>query len=250
MINLDELKNQKNLLNLNLGQTEKNYIHIAILFAISKLYPDKFIFKGGTCLMICYNIDRFSEDLDFDLVEDLDLESVLSNIKFFLNKYNIPIEYKVINKKYSYNYFIYFYGPLYKNTNNTRCKIKLDFSKRKDYVEKSSVIKINHTYNEFPIFYIKTLTLDEIFSEKIRTIMVRNKARDLYDLYYLINRNVKFNLDLVNKKLSLYNKKFNKKEFIEAVNNKKEIWDKEMINLVKIYPSFKVISKQIIDFIK
>jgi uncharacterized protein len=249
MINIDELKNYKNILNLNLGQTEKNYIHTAILFSISKLFPEKFIFKGGTCLMICYNIDRFSEDLDFNLTEDIDIEYLLSNIRSFLNKYNINIDYNIIKKKHFEDCFIYFYGPLFKNTNNTRCKIKLDFSKRKDY-KKTNIIKVNHIYNEFPVFYIKTLSLSEIFSEKIRAIMERNKSRDLYDLNYLINRNVELDLNLINYKLSLYNKKFNLKDFIFAVNNKQNIWDKEMKNLVSIYPSFDDISKSIIDFVE
>jgi len=251
MITLDELKKNKYLLNLNLGQIEKNYIHIMVLFVISKLFPNKLIFKGGTCMMVCYNLDRFSEDLDFDLVEDLDLESVLSKIKLFLKKYDIIIDYKITIKKYE-DCLIYFYGPLYKNNpnNNTRCKIKLDFSRRNDYSKNLEIVKVNHIYNEIPVFYIKALSLDEIFSEKIRAIIERNKARDLYDLQYLINRKVNLDLNLINKKLSLNDRKFNLKEFISAIDNKKEIWDKEMKNLLKVYPSFKEISKEVINFVK
>ncbi len=249
MISLEELKEHKRLLNLNLGQTEKNYIHVAVLFAISKLFPEKFIFKGGTCLMICYNLDRFSEDLDFDIKEEIDLEKTLDEIKRFLYKYDILIDYKITpNKRYE-DCFIYFYGMLYKNTNNTRCKIKLDFSKRKDFIKKEEMIKVNHVYNEFPLFYINTLNVNEMFSEKIRAIIQRNKARDLYDLHYLINRKVVFDIDLVNKKLSVYNQKFSIKEFSDAVKNKENIWDKELSHLISNYPTFKEVYKEVIAYI-
>ena len=250
MITLDELKKQKTLLGLNLGQTEKNYIHTAILFAISKLFPEKLIFKGGTCLMICYNLDRFSEDLDFNLVEDINLDLLLSKIILFLKKYDIIIEYKIIKKGKYKDCFVYFYGPLYKGTNNTRCKVKLDFSERKDNVLEPSIIKVNHLYNELPTFYLKTLDINEIFSEKIRTIIGRNKARDLYDFNYLINRNIKVDVNLINKKLSIYNKIFSLDEFINGLNNKKEIWDREMKNLLNVYPSFEEVSKDVLEYIK
>ena len=70
MINIDELKTYKKQSNLNLRQTELNYIHIAILYVISRHYSNKLVFKGGTCLMLAYNLDRFSTDLDFDLLDD------------------------------------------------------------------------------------------------------------------------------------------------------------------------------------
>ncbi len=43
--------------------------------------------------------------------------------------------------------------------------------------------------------------------------------------------------------------KYNKKEIVEAVENKKNIWDKEIKNLVKYYPSFKEASEKILSFV-
>ena len=41
----------------------------------------------------------------------------------------------------------------------------------------------------------------EIMSEKIRALMTRTKARDLYDIYFLVRKNVKLDTQLVAKKL-------------------------------------------------
>ncbi len=48
-----------------------------ILYAIDKSgFSDKIVFHGGTCLRILHGLDRFSEDLDFNLREtSLDLNT-------------------------------------------------------------------------------------------------------------------------------------------------------------------------------
>ena len=43
-----------------------------ILYAIDKAgFSDNVIFHGGTCLRILHGLDRFSEDLDFNLRETI-----------------------------------------------------------------------------------------------------------------------------------------------------------------------------------
>ena len=64
MISIEELNQIKELKKNNLYYEEKEYLQYIFLNAISK-YPENFIFKGGTCLRICYGIERASEDLDF-----------------------------------------------------------------------------------------------------------------------------------------------------------------------------------------
>lgn len=249
MITIEELKKYKTKQNFNLGQVEKNYIHTAVLFAISKTCPEKLIFKGGTCLMLCYGLDRFSEDLDFNLIEEnTNLESILENIKIFLEDYDIKIDYKIENNKFQETY-IYFYGPLFKNTNNTRCKIKVDFSKRNDYVNKI-VVRVNHSYIEFPLFYINALPTQEILSEKVRAIMTREKARDVYDLYYLVAKNTEIDIELIKEKLKFYNETWSLNKFIEKLENKEKIWKTELPQLILNVPDFKEVKKEIISYFK
>jgi predicted nucleotidyltransferase component of viral defense system len=208
------------------------------------------MFKGGTCLMLCHGLDRFSEDLDFNvLYEQLDIKDTLEKIKNLLLAYNIIIDYKIEDNKYQ-DTTIYFYGPLYKETNNTRCKITVDFSRRNDYIKKNVVSRVNHSYNEFPVFYINTLDIDEILAEKIRAIITREKARDVYDLYFLLAKNTKISLELINKKLELYNTKFNLNKFIEALGNKEKIWETELPQLILNVPEFKEVKKEIITKLK
>jgi predicted nucleotidyltransferase component of viral defense system len=250
MITIEELKIYKHKLNFNLGQVEKNYLHIAILFAISKLAPDKLMFKGGTALMLCHGLDRFSEDLDFNIVdENLDVGEILEKTKALLTDYNILIDYKIEENKFQDTY-IYFYGPLYKNTNNTRCKMTIDFSRRNDYISKGTISKVNHIYNEFPVFYINTLDIKEILAEKVRAIITRKKARDIFDLYFLISKKTEIDLEIINKKLALYNETFNLKKFIEAIEEREKLWENELPQLILHVPDFKEATGEIISAFK
>ncbi|MFW6285759.1 MAG: nucleotidyl transferase AbiEii/AbiGii toxin family protein [Nanoarchaeota archaeon] len=232
--------------NMNLGQTEKNYMHTLFLYFLSKYFPNNLIFKGGTALMICYNLDRFSEYLDFTLTKQINLNELLKQSKIFFNKYSYELEYKILNEtNNSQSYIIFIKGPLYMGKPESLCRIELDFSHRDDLLLKPVMKKVYHIFDDFQQFYINVLSLNEILAEKIRCIFTRDKARDIYDLHYLIQRNIQLNEKLINQKLKIYDLKYNKKKFISLLKNKEKIWKNEMQYLIKIVPEFNTILEEI-----
>lgn len=248
MINKKELQTYANKIDLNLGQAEKNYLHIKTLFAISKLFPDTLIFKGGTSLMICNNLDRFSEDLDFTLTDKTKLKEIISKIKQYLRNQDISFEIeKEETTKISQSFIIRFNGPLYAGSRQTTSKIEIDISFREPTLLPTKTTKINHPYNDTPVFYIQTMSLEEIFAEKIRALITRNKARDLFDLNYLIDQNIKPNLDLINKKLSYYKETFSKEKLKKSIDNKENIWRPELSNLINIIPEFNKTKNKVLN---
>lgn len=250
MITKKELQKYANKLNLNLGATEKNYLQIITLNAISRSFPESLIFKGGTSLMVCHKLDRFSEDLDFTAKQGINLKKVFSKIIKLLKDQDIELEVKNIETNNISKKFIFRYkGPLYQNTLQSTSKIEIDISLREEVILETTEKRILHIYDDIPSFYIQTMDLDEIFSEKIRAIMTRNKARDLYDLDFLIDKEVKFNLNLINQKLIYYNKKFSYNEFKKTLLDKEKIWDLELKNLVKNVPDFNKTVNKVCDFI-
>jgi predicted nucleotidyltransferase component of viral defense system len=64
---------------------EKDYALGWLLFAIAQHeVMSRWIFKGGTCLKKCYfDTYRFSEDLDFTLLQDVpyDAESIMAGLR-------------------------------------------------------------------------------------------------------------------------------------------------------------------------
>lgn len=94
MILRDELFRISKLYRLTPFQAEKIYIQMHILNSIFSRTYNELVFKGGTAMMLCYQLPRFSEDLDFTLInytdfrklplfvkKDLELYGILSNIK-------------------------------------------------------------------------------------------------------------------------------------------------------------------------
>ncbi|MBQ69776.1 hypothetical protein CL689_07045 [Candidatus Saccharibacteria bacterium] len=54
--------------------------HIDLMRSIlTQLRETPLVLKGGTALMLCYDLDRFSEDLDFDAPKKLNLESKIKS---------------------------------------------------------------------------------------------------------------------------------------------------------------------------
>ena len=79
----------------------------------------------------------------------------------------------------------------------------------------------------FPEFYLKNLSLKEVYSEKIRAALSRKKPaiRDVFDVYYAIKNQlisikdiipmVKYKLNVLNRKVELSS--YRKEEFLSQV---------------------------------
>ena len=248
MITKKELQGFAKNLGFNLGQAEKTYLQIITLHAISKLMPEKLVFKGGTALMICHSLDRFSEDLDFTAKTD-SVEEILTEIKAYLSSQNIFVEEKFLRKtNISRKYLLRYQGPLYDGTSQTTSKIELDISLREKILKEPNTTRIIHQYPDTPTFYLQTMSLEEVFAEKIRAIITRNKARDLFDADFLISKKVSVDIELINQKLSYYKKTFSLKLLEESIDNKSDVWKPELNNLVKIMPDFIAVKNNIMNY--
>ena len=77
------------------------------------------------------------------------------------------------------------------------------------------------------------LNLDEVGSEKVRAILTSEKGRDIFDLYYLIhNKEIKFNVELVNGKLAFYGISFDSEQFLQELGTRSKLYSTEMKPLV------------------
>ena len=87
----------------------------------------------------------------------------------------------------------------------------------------------------------------EVLSEKIRALMTRRKARDVYDVWFLLNKGVKFNVKIINEKLSYYNLKWDVKIFEKRILDNKKIWKTELKPLLNSVPDFESVKKEIME---
>jgi len=222
--------------------------YLQILF-LANLYNDKasqdVFFKGGTAIRLLFNSFRFSEDLDFTIkLKPSDIEVlVLKTIKNInLTLPNVGFK----NQETKYNAFagrLIYKDENYKNYLN----IHLEFSYReKPVTKKESLLETLFPVSPTPI--ITHLDWNEILAEKVRALLIRTKGRDLFDIYYLLSKDIKLDMKLVNRKLEYYKASATKDDIIAKI---KAVDENRLINdLNKYLPStHRKITPQLKDFL-
>jgi hypothetical protein len=246
MIDADELKQASKLSGFRVRQQEKSYVQLAILRSIYSRISKELVFKGGTSLFFTENLNRFSEDLDFTLNGNVDLESTMSAVVSDLNYLGIiSVGQKMSDTALGFGFRIESQGPLFSGP-KTAVYTRIDVSRRTDILLQTLTKVIRPIYSDVSELSLVVLDPSEIVAEKVRAIYSRKQARDVYDLYFLVNKDIRSSLDIINKKLSLYDLSFDVESFKKKVSEKKEIWHAEMDPLVMgVIPDFDVVIKTI-----
>ncbi len=212
---------------------EKNilseYLQTQILLALSlSSFNASLSFLGGTCLRFVHNINRFSEDLDFDLVEKgrFDIDKLEREVKKSLEDRGFSLDTKI--KKTEVIYIVFFkfkavlreFGFNVPKDQKLLVKFEIDFNPAKSIKTETEFVD---SFNErFPL---KANTLETLFAQKIMAISSRpyQKGRDFYDLvWFLAQKNIEPNYQL------LEEKKFkikNRTELVDHLENQAEKTD-------------------------
>jgi hypothetical protein len=193
-------------------------------------------FKGGTMAYFFYGLNRFSIDLDFDLLspdkKDLVHQELLAILK------NFGVVKEVTDKRYTLFYLLN-YKKGVKN-------IKIEISKRVNKLYRYKTVSFYGTD-------VKILDEEDAFTSKLLAATTRNRIayRDFFDIYFYLKKGVDVNelliKNITGKNLKSYLKyliKFTKKNLSkrtvlhglgELVDEKQKAWIKnhlkeELIN--------------------
>ncbi|GHV36517.1 hypothetical protein FACS1894187_11240 [Synergistales bacterium] len=131
------------------------------------------ILKGGTALAMCYELDRFSEDIDFDGRKHEDgANNTVGNIVDNFCKSN-NFTYRVAkDTEFVKRYMIHYEDDISKKP------LKIETSYRKKEVFEDEVTKVNG---------IMVYKVEPLLIMKVNAYSDRDKIRDLYDLVYIYN---------------------------------------------------------------
>ncbi len=245
MLNKEELIKLKPSLGFNLGQAEKDYLQHLFLLFLSRHLKNELVFKGGTALQKAYGLNRFSEDLDFTLNTDTNIEEIIEKIKKDIENFGFKTEYKALSSKISKCYKLRIKGPLYDGTERSIAGLRIEISLRRDLFLKSDTREVIPVYQDLQPYIILIMNAEEILAEKIRAVFQREKARDIYDIWFLLKKGIKIDYSLVKKKTEFYNIKFNKNNFFRKISKIKKIWGEELSGYISFIPDFKEVFKEI-----
>ena len=241
MISIEELKRIAKLKGIrNRGYAEKDYLIEIALLSISRNTKDELVFKGGTCLYKFHKLDRFSEDIDFTARKEIDVDGLLKKITDDLASFGIEAHAK--EKKTAFNSVmatIMAKGHLYSGDAKALASIGVDINLKSSVDLEPVLAKYSPLYSDMPPFSLLIMREEEILAEKIRAIMSRAKARDVYDLWFLLKKGIVFDAELAKKKLKYYGQEWSFEEFRKRVNLKESAWLSELKPLIDNVPDFK-----------
>lgn len=244
MLNRRQLQELTKVSGFNLWQTEKDYLQHIFLLYLSIESKRELVFKGGTALQKVYGLNRFSLDLDFTSTngkEEEIVNKIAKDIKDFGYETEISKIAQFEDKSKALTLKIK--GPLYDGTEKSIAMLRIEISHRKDLQLEPETREIVPIYPDIKPYLLIIMRLEEILAEKIRAIYYRGRARDLYDLWFLIKKNIKPDIKLINTKLNYYKLTYNKQEFKKRIQEIEKVWTIELKPITTFTPPFQTILK-------
>jgi len=236
---------------ISLFTQERDYVQVLFL---SRLYEKKssLVFKGGTYLKLVHGLPRFSEDLDFNSNQKtreirILLENSIKDMELVGVEAKLNSEKKL---KTGVGYRLRYKGPLYDGRPVTMGSIGIDVSLRKDMVLEPNLYTIPSKYPEISPFLAYCMPVKEIFAEKIRALLKRSKPRDVYDVWFLLNKGLELDSTLIKKKMKLQGLEFDIEKLRSKIYKQGENWDRDLSTLLKPIPNFEAVKNDLIEKLK
>jgi predicted nucleotidyltransferase component of viral defense system len=134
------------------------------------------VFGGGTMLRLCFGLDRFSVDLDFWVVKDLDFNKLFADLKEILSK-----EYMLkdcANKFYTILFEL-------KSKNYPR-SLKIEIRKETKKITTEQAIAYSRYSNQQVL--LEVVSLPDMLKAKVDAFLERQEIRDVFDIEFLLKK--------------------------------------------------------------
>ncbi|MDP8299596.1 MAG: nucleotidyl transferase AbiEii/AbiGii toxin family protein [Candidatus Tantalella remota] len=148
-------------------------------FMNSKKILQDLVFGGGTMLRLCYELNRYSVDLDFWFIKETDTGKFFSTIKKTLSE-----RYELTDACDKFNTLLFeLRSPVYPRL------LKIEVRKeQKDCDWQEHIAYSGFTDKQV---LLKTHTLEQAMYNKIAAALGRGEMRDFFDLEFLIRKGIK-----------------------------------------------------------
>jgi len=227
-----------------LGTIEKDLAISCALFIISgSKLCDNLVFKGGTAIKKFHDPEaRFSEDMDFTVIDMTQEEAISSLEHLFFDRQveaiSFGMAYEERFSRAGRTLRLPFTGPLrYRNS------IRIDLSFRDDIIIETTKRRIIHRYGEAISSEISVLDFTEMMAEKLRALMERGYPKDYYDIWFHIDKiqDKRLLKELTKRKCNLVGIEFNPTNIfdIQTLKNVESMWRTQLQHLLPHYVNFR-----------
>lgn len=183
--------------------------HLFLSFLYQHKRSDSLLFKGGTALRLVWRSPRFSEDLDFtgSKISISEMESLMEATLENVESEGIQTDIEE-SKKTSGGYLAIFRFK----TDEYESGIQVEVSLRDEAKNAGASTLIRSDL--LPPYTLVHLNEKKLVGEKIQACLTRGKARDFYDLYFILRSRMAF-------KETFSGEKSLKAKLVGAVNRQK-----------------------------
>ncbi len=149
-------------------------------------------FKGGTAVYMFYGLDRFSVDLDFDLLDDTQEDLVFEHIK------KILVSYGTLKEAHKKRYSLFFLLSYESKTHNVKVEVN-----RRPFGSKFEI----KSYLGIPM---KVMVQEDMFAHKLVAMMERmgKTNRDIYDVWFFLKNRWPIRWEIAEQRTKMSAKKF------------------------------------------
>ena len=162
---------------------------LAALMDSRRWEPGDLAFQGGTSLHLAHGSARFSEDLDFMVRGGLSLAGLSKQVQQKLRlPPDVPSDLRVTvssgkDARNPHSFDVTLSGPQVLGS----ARVKVEFWQAQPEALKSLQLKISTVASPAGQAFVPTLTLPEIFADKVYALGARGriKPRDVFDLWWL-----------------------------------------------------------------
>lgn len=163
---------------------DKNKHKLYMAQILSLIFKDKDLcnvmaFKGGTSLMFFHGLNRFSTDLDFNILDTDKLDMVYDKVRAILTRFGtIDDEAKKL------------FGPvLVLNYGKGERMLKVEISQRQypNHYEMRSLVGTD----------IRVMTMPDMFAHKLCAMGERLSPRDIFDVCFFLQKHTEINEEII-----------------------------------------------------
>jgi predicted nucleotidyltransferase component of viral defense system len=213
---------------------ERDYLLDACLHEISRSGGD-LVFKGGTALFKFHGLNRFSEERVSRNCGLLGIGVISGEVESHQRAVNMEFRLR---------------GPLFDGRRESVSRVVLNLSLKETPLPPDRLV-LRSAYQDIPECTLHVMSVEEMCAEKVRAVMTREKARDVYDLWFLLRKGVMMDAGLVRRKLRLYGKAFSTQSLMAAIDRKRARWGMDLGPLlIGNLPDFDEVVRQVTESIK
>lgn len=192
MITQDTIKNLVTRYHTSELNIMREYFQHLFLSYFYKLEgAENILFNGGTALRFIYGSPRFSEDLDFSMVNikpyklKKSIEDLFTKVLAEIENVGIKVD---LGPKPGPTKEVYYGDASFKIYDYPLVTVSINVSARDGRKITSEIETIANDF--IPTYNLYHLPQEILIEEKIYALLERKKARDFYDIYYIMRKNL------------------------------------------------------------